>query len=92
MVASAVGGIPEVVNDGETGLLVAYDPAQAGDPAFVKAFESDFASKVNRLTRDPGLAERFGTAGRQRCIDEFSWAKIAHETVSVYEAALGRRG
>ena len=92
VVASAVGGIPEVVNDGETGLLVAYDPAQAGDPAFVKAFESDFASKVNRLTRDPGLAERFGTAGRQRCIDEFSWAKIAHETVAVYERAIGARG
>ena len=92
VVASAVGGIPEVVNDGETGLLVAYDPAQAGDPAFVKAFESDFASKVNRLTRDPGLAERFGTAGRQRCIDEFSWAKIAHETVAVYEKAIAARG
>ena len=92
VVASAVGGIPEVVNDGETGLLVAYDPAQAGDPAFVKAFESDFASKVNRLTRDPELAERFGTAGRQRCIDEFSWAKIAHETVAVYETAIAARG
>ncbi len=92
VVASAVGGIPEVVNDGETGLLVAYDPAQAGDPAFVKAFESDFASKVNRLTRDPELAERFGTAGRQRCIDEFSWAKIAQETVAVYEKAIAARG
>ena len=92
VVASAVGGIPEVVNDGETGLLVAYDPAQAGDPAFVKAFESDFASKVNRLTRDPELAARFGTAGRQRCIDEFSWAKIAHETVAVYEKAIAARG
>ena len=88
VVASAVGGIPEVVNDGETGLLVAYDPAQAGDPAFVKAFESDFASKVNRLTRDPELAARFGTAGRQRCIDEFSWEKIAQETVAVYQAAI----
>ncbi|MHA6524206.1 glycogen synthase [Tessaracoccus sp. G1721] len=92
VVASAVGGIPEVVNDGETGLLVAYDPAQAGDPAFVRAFESDFAEKVNRLTRDPQLAERFGLAGRQRCIDEFSWAKIAQETVAVYERAIGARG
>ena len=92
VVASAVGGIPEVVNDGETGLLVAYDPSQAGDPSFVRAFESDFAEKVNRLTRDPELAERFGLAGRQRCIDEFSWAKIAQETVAVYERAIGARG
>ena len=92
VVASAVGGIPEVVNDGETGLLVAYDPAQAGDPAFVKAFESDFATQVNRLTRDPQLADAFGKAGRQRCIDEFSWTRIAEETVAVYEAAIGSRG
>ena len=92
VVASAVGGIPEVVNDGETGLLVAYDPAQAGDPAFVKGFESDFATQVNRLTRDPQLADEFGKAGRQRCIDEFSWTKIAEETVAVYEAAIGPRG
>ncbi|MHA6511107.1 glycogen synthase [Tessaracoccus sp. Z1128] len=92
VVASAVGGIPEVVNDGETGLLVAYDPSQAGDPGFVKAFESDFAAKVNRLTRDPGLAKEFGLAGRQRCIDEFSWARIAGETVAVYERAIGARG
>ena len=92
VVASAVGGIPEVVNDGETGLLVAYDPSQAGDPSFVRAFESDFAEKVNRLTRDPELARRFGLAGRQRCIDEFSWAKIAQETVAVYERAIGARG
>ena len=92
VVASAVGGIPEVVNDGETGLLVAYDPAQAGDPAFVKGFESDFATQVNRLTRDPQLADEFGKAGRQRCIDEFSWTKIAEETVAVYEAAIGSRG
>ncbi len=92
VVASAVGGIPEVVVDGETGLLVDYDAARAGDPAFVAGFEADFAARVNELTRDSDKANRFGEAGRQRCIDEFSWAKIAHETVSVYEAALGRRG
>ena len=92
VVASAVGGIPEVVVDGETGLLVDYDAARAGDPAFVAGFETDFAARVNELTRDSDKANRFGEAGRQRCIDEFSWAKIAHETVSVYEAALGRRG
>ncbi len=88
VVASAVGGIPEVVVDGETGTLVAYDPKQAGDPEFVADFESKFAAEINRITRDPALAERYGKAGRQRCIDEFSWEKIAKETVAVYEKAI----
>ena len=88
VVASAVGGIPEVVVDGETGTLVAYDPKQAGDPEFVSAFEARFAEEINRITRDPALAERYGKAGRQRCIDEFSWEKIAKETVAVYEQAI----
>jgi starch synthase len=88
VVASAVGGIPEVVVDGETGSLVPYDPTQAGDPAFVAGFEAAFAEQVNRLTRDPGLAERYGKAGRRRCIDEFSWEKIAAETVEVYRRAI----
>lgn len=92
VVASAVGGIPEVVVDGTTGLLVDYDPARADDPAFVAGFESAFAESVNALTRDAEKSRQFGLAGRQRCIDEFSWAKIAGETVAVYEAALGRRG
>lgn len=92
VVASAVGGIPEVVVDGTTGLLVPYDPAQAEDPAFVTDFETDFAAKVNTLTGDPALAARYGRAGRQRCIDEFSWSRIARETVAVYERAIAHHG
>lgn len=88
VVASAVGGIPEVVVDGQTGTLVDYDPAQAGDPAFVAGFEDRFAAEVNRLTRDPGLAKTYGLAGRRRCIEEFSWEKIARETVAVYDQAI----
>lgn len=88
VVASAVGGIPEVVVDGQTGSLVPYDPSRASDPEFVAGFEAAFAEQVNRLTRDPALAERYGKAGRQRCIDEFSWAKIAAETVEVYRRAI----
>lgn len=88
VVASAVGGIPEVVVDGETGTLVSYDPKQAGDPDYVARFEAAFAEQINRLTRDPALAERYGKAGRKRCIDEFSWEKIAAETVAVYEKAI----
>lgn len=92
VVASAVGGIPEVVVDHETGLLVPYDPAQAGDPAAVAAFERTFAESVNSLTRDPELAKRMGLAGRQRCIDEFSWSRIAQQTVDVYRHAIEIHG
>ena len=88
VVASAVGGIPEVVVDGETGYLVPYDPDQADDPAAIAAFEGDFAAKINTLTADTDRARQFGLAGRQRCIDEFSWAKIAGETVDVYRRAI----
>ncbi len=88
VVASAVGGIPEVVVDEETGFLVPYDPKQADDPEFVKGFEANFAERVNELTRDEAKAKEFGLAGRQRCIDEFSWEKIAKETVAVYEKAI----
>jgi alpha-maltose-1-phosphate synthase len=91
-VASAVGGIPEVVVDGETGYLVPYDPGQADDPAAVAEFEAGLAGKINQLTADPELAKRFGKAGRQRCIDEFSWAKIAAETVEVYRRAIDVHG
>ncbi len=92
VVASAVGGIPEVVMDGETGYLVPYDPAQAGDPAAIATFEASLAERVNSLTRDPERARAFGLAGRQRCIDEFSWAKIAAETVDVYRRAIEVHG
>lgn len=90
VVASAVGGIPEVVVDGETGYLVDYDPKKAGDAAFIENFEKTFAEKINELTRDPQKAEQFGRAGRQRCIDHFSWEKIAQQTVEVYKAAQQR--
>ncbi|MGO1489246.1 MAG: glycosyltransferase, partial [Arachnia sp.] len=92
VVASAVGGIPEVVVDGETGLLVPYDPSRAGDPEFVSSFEDEFAEKVNRITRDADLARRFGLAGRSRCIDEFSWEEIAKQTIEVYRAAIAHHG
>lgn len=90
VVASAVGGIPEVVVDGETGYLVDYDPQKAGDAACIENFEKTFAERINELTRDPEKAEQFGRAGRQRCIDHFSWEKIAQQTVEVYEAAQQR--
>lgn len=88
VVGSAVGGIPEVVVDGETGLLVPYDPQQAQDSEYVARFEAEFAARVNELTRDRERASALGKAGRQRCIAEFSWEKIAQETIAVYQAAI----
>ncbi len=90
VVASAVGGIPEVVVDGETGYLVDYDPAKAGDADYIANFEKTFGERINELTRNPELTDRFGTAGRQRCIDKFSWETIARQTVEVYQAATAR--
>jgi alpha-maltose-1-phosphate synthase len=78
VVASDVGGIPEVVTDGQTGLLVHYDGAAT------EKFEAALADAVNELIADPAKAERMGQAGRQRCIDEFSWAHIAEQTLEIY--------
>ncbi|WP_373140641.1 glycogen synthase [Mycobacterium marinum] len=78
VVASDVGGIPEVVADGITGTLVHY---AADDPA---GFQSRLAQTVNALVADPAKAERYGQAGRQRCIEEFSWTQIAEQTLDIY--------
>src|SRR6201997_2265245 len=78
VVASDVGGIPEVVTEGETGLLVHYD---AGDPS---GFEMRLADAVNSLIANTDRAKQFGKAGRQRCIDEFSWSHIAEQTLEIY--------
>jgi alpha-maltose-1-phosphate synthase len=78
VVASGVGGIPEVVLDGETGLIVDYDPA---DPV---GFERGLSDAVNRLAADPALAARFGVAGRERAVTSFAWDAIAGRTVALY--------
>ena len=78
VIASDVGGIPEVVDDGVTGMLVHYD---ATDP---RDYEMRLAAAVNALVADPDKARRYGVAGRQRCIDEFSWAHIAEQTLEIY--------
>jgi starch synthase len=81
VVASAVGGIPEVVVDGVTGLLVAYDPADPG------ALETGLADAINSLVADPARAKAMGLAGRARAIADFSWDAIAQRTVAVYRTA-----
>src|SRR3954452_7687652 len=77
VVASAVGGIPEVVVDGETGLLVDYDPAE---PA---TCERALADAINALLDDLDRATAMGEAGRRRAVEAFSWTAIAAETVRV---------
>ncbi len=78
IVASAVGGIPEVVADGVTGLLVPYAPA------YPEGFEAALAEAVNSLVTDPDRAAEMGKAGRARAEREFGWDAIARRTVEVY--------
>lgn len=83
VVASDVGGIPEVVRDGVTGSLVPYD---AADP---EGFRNGLAEAVNALISDPGRARRYGDAGRLRCIESFSWARVAEQTLAIYRQVGG---
>ncbi len=85
VVASDVGGIPEVVDDGRTGLLVHYDRED------VEAFEQGLAARMAELLADPGRAAAMGAAGRERVLAEFGWPAIAQQTVEVYSAILGAR-
>ena len=85
VVASAVGGIPEVVQDGVTGSLVPYHPH------LPEKFEQDFAAAVNALVSDEVLAADFGREGRQRAVTHFSWTSIAEQTLAVYRWAIERR-
>ncbi len=85
VVASAVGGIPEVVVDGETGLLVPVSLGPDGNPVDPARFASDFARRVNELLADPERARRMGEAGRRRAVEEFSWRAVAERTVALYE-------
>lgn len=86
VVASDVGGIPEVVVDGQTGALVHYDAEDAA------TFEADLAAAVNRVVADPQRARAMGQAGRQRAVSEFGWDAIAARTVEVYETAQAIHG
>jgi starch synthase len=84
VVATATGGIPEVVADGVTGLLVPFSSDRSGAPRDARAFAHDIAVRVNRLLADPSLAERFGRAGRRRAVEEFGWDAIAAQTTALY--------
>ncbi len=84
VVASAVGGIPEVVVDGETGLLVRYDEK---DPT---GFERALAVRLAELLTDPLRATAMGQAGRERAVAEFGWTAIARRTADLYDEVVSR--
>jgi starch synthase len=89
VVASAVGGIVEVVEDGETGLLVEVpDPDPTGEPADPEGFARSLADAVNTLVADPARAEAMGRAGRARVVEHFAWPAIAEQTVALYRRLI----
>jgi glycogen synthase len=86
VVASAVGGIPEVVDHGETGLLVAPEAISAADvePQHPEQFSRDLAGAVNTLLRNAALRASMATSARSRVEQQFSWASIARQTLAFY--------
>ena len=85
VVASRVGGIPEIVVEGETGYLVDFDPAD------LDGFTSALADRMEKLLRDPATAATMGKAGRERVLQHFGWPAIASQTVELYERLLSRQ-
>ena len=88
VVATATGGIPEVVADGETGLLVPIEQAGdgSGTPLDPERFVADLAARINELLADPERIAAFGAAGRRRAVEHFSWDAIARQTLDVYRS------
>jgi starch synthase len=91
VVATATGGIPEVVVDGETGWLVPIEQVQdgTGTPVDADRFVSDLAAALTEAVSDVDRAHAFGRAGRRRAVESFSWASIGDRTLEVYRAVLG---
>jgi starch synthase len=91
VVATATGGIPEVVVDGVTGWLVPIEQVAdgSGTPVDPGRFVSDLAGALNEALSDPERSRRFGHAGRSRAVESFSWSSIGDQTMKVYKSALG---
>jgi starch synthase len=90
VVATAVGGIPEVVEDGVTGLLVPYEarPDGTGTPVDPAGMAAGLATHVNEILADPARARAMGVAGRARAVEHFGWDVAAAETFALYERLL----
>jgi starch synthase len=83
VVASKVGGIPEIVVEGETGYLVDFNPAD------LDGFTGALAERIEKVLGDPTLAATMGKAGRERVLRHFGWGAIATQTLQLYEGILG---
>ncbi len=90
VVASAVGGIPEIVVDGETGWLVPFEPGDDafGSPADPAAFAAELGDRMHDLLADPDRARRMGRAARARAETEFAWPAIARQTLALYRSLV----
>jgi glycogen synthase len=90
VVATAVGGIKEVVVDDETGFLVPLEQMKEApfEPTNPEKFARDLAARIDQLIADPKLREKFGKAGRKRAEEKFSWKAIAQETKALYRSLL----
>jgi starch synthase len=84
VVASRVGGIPEIVVEGETGYLVDYDPEA------IDRFTTELAARIELVLADPVRAKAMGEEGRKRVIESFGWPAIAARTAGLYESVLER--
>jgi starch synthase len=92
VVASATGGILEVVVEGETGYLVPFTPDPVTTfPMDAEQFSRDLAAPITKLLADPALAKTMGEAGRKRVEDQFSWTAIATQTIGLYQELLDAR-
>lgn len=93
VVASKVGGIPEIIVDGKTGWLVPYKPTSDLDtePRDPAGFSRDMAGRINELLSDPAKCDAMGVAGRQRVEDVFSWRAIAEKTVDYYKRLVSHQ-
>ncbi|KTS91308.1 glycosyl transferase family 1 [Microbacterium testaceum] len=92
VVGTATGGIPEVVVDGVTGRLVPIEQVQdgTGTPVDPEGFVADLARVLTEVVTDAETARAYGEAGRQRAIDDFSWAAIAQTTAALYAEVSGK--
>jgi glycogen synthase len=92
VVGSAVGGIPEIITEGETGYLIPLESVSRTDfnPARPEEFQKQFAAKINLLLEDESLAIQMGKAGRKRVLEKFSWESIAKTTFNYYQEVINR--
>jgi alpha-maltose-1-phosphate synthase len=92
VVGSHVGGIPEIIVEGETGYLIPLESISRTNfnPAHPEAFQKEFASKINLLLEDENLATQMGKAGRARVLRQFSWESIAKITYNYYQEVIAR--